>query len=118
MSLDPTEPDYLNAIFAALRTLSRELAAMKGWLRHAESAGRSPWSLQFLAAARASHERASACLESTERRLRDLGPPDEVPAPLDKLPASVASIRADLREEKEHLLRLESEAASRPIGRA
>src|SRR5262245_48390796 len=113
VSPEPTELDYLDGIFSSIRTLSREIAAMKTWLKNAEGAGPSPWSLPFLAAARGAHERAHAYLENVEARLYELGPADEVPAPLDKLPTNVATMRADLRIQRSHLLRLESEAASR-----
>ena len=118
MSVSRTEPNYLDAIFASLRTLSREITAMKGFLRAAESAAQTSWGMQFLAAAQAADARARAGLEAAEARIRDLGPEDEVPAPLDKLPSSVAAIRGDLRALMCHLTRLESEAGSRPIGRA
>lgn len=118
MNIQPTELDYLDAIFASIRTLSREIAAMKGLLKTAEGAARSSWGLHFLAAARAAHERARISLEAAEARLRELGPEDEVPAPLDRLPISVASMRADLRALLSHLMRLEAEASARPVGRA
>lgn len=118
MNTDPTEPDYLDAIFASIRTLAREIAAMKSWLHSAESAAESGWNLHFLAAARGAYKKANASLESTEARVHALGPEGEIPAPLDRLPISLAAMRSELRAQKSLLSRLESEAATRPIGRS
>jgi hypothetical protein len=116
VNTEPTEPGYLDAIFASIRASAAEITAMKGWLKNAESSRESSWSLHFLAAARTSHERARAGLENVEARVRALGPPDDIPAPLDRLPLNVAAMRADLRNQRSHMLRLESELASRPLG--
>jgi hypothetical protein len=108
--------DYLDAIFAAIRDLSQEIASMKGWLKNAERAAQPSWRFQFLGAARASQKRAEAHLTDVEERLRELGPADDVPAPLDKLPQNVAAMKADLRELERRLSRIEAESAGRPIG--
>lgn len=118
MSPTPSQPSYLDVLFGSLRSLSREIAATKGWLKNAESSKPSPWSLQFLAAARASYDRAHAHLESAEAHVRDLGPVDEIPAPLDRVPINVAAMKADLHAQKSHMSRLFSELAARPLGRS
>ncbi|AUX41679.1 uncharacterized protein SOCE26_031010 [Sorangium cellulosum] len=113
MSFDVSGTDYLDAIFAALRGGSRQLAAMKAWLASARRASSSTWRFQFLAAARAAHRRAGAYLDESEERLRRLGPTDQVPAPLDQLPRNVAAMRADLLDQERKLQGLETEATSR-----
>jgi hypothetical protein len=112
----PSGADYLDAIFAAIRALSQEIAAMKGWITNAERASKSSWRFQFFAAARASQERARAHLTDVEERLRELGPADDVPPPLDKLPKNVAAMKAELGELERRLSRVEAEAVGRPIG--
>ncbi|XXT14899.1 hypothetical protein WME94_32090 [Sorangium sp. So ce429] len=117
MSADPGGASYLDAIFTAIRGGASQLTAMKTWLSSAERAASSPWRFQFLAAARAAHRQASALLDATEEQLRRLGPADQVPAPLDQLPRSLAAMRADLLAEERHLDRLEAEATSREQAR-
>ncbi|XXY12902.1 hypothetical protein WME88_32035 [Sorangium sp. So ce216] len=117
MSADPGGASYLDAIFAAIRGGASQLTAMKTWLSSAERAASSPWRFQFLAAARAAHRQAGAFLDATEEQLRRLGPADQVPAPLDQLPRSLAAMRADLLAEERHLDRLEAEATSREQAR-
>ncbi|WP_437680921.1 hypothetical protein [Sorangium sp. So ce131] len=112
MSFDMPGTDYLDAIFAAIRGGSSQLAAMKTWLASARTASSSTWRFQFLAAARAAHRRAGAYLDESEERLRRLGPADQVPAPLDQLPRNVAAMRADLRDQERNLQGLETEATS------
>ncbi|WP_437729991.1 hypothetical protein [Sorangium sp. So ce1335] len=118
MSADPGEAGYLDAIFAAIRGGASQLAAMKRWLGSAERAGSSPWRFQFLATARAAHRRAGAFVDEAEERLRELGPADQVPAPLDQLPRNVAALRADLREGERSLDRIATEAAAREQARS
>lgn len=70
----------------------------------------------MLTAARGSLARAEASLAEVEEHVRDLGDPDEIPAPLDQLAKNLAGMRADLEKETGELAALERAMMGRPIG--
>ena len=110
---------YLDAIFTSIRAFTQELEAAKRWLGRAEQTENQVWRLSFLREARAAYERASRRLDAIAAKLAALGQPDALPAPLDRIPENVATMRADLAAHAERLVRREArEAEATPLGRA
>lgn len=107
---------YLDAIFAALRAFTDEVAATERWLSRAEQTDSHAWRLSFLHEARASFERAPERLATLLDRLGALGPVEALPPPLDRMCANLVTMRADLAAQGERLTLAEQQAA--PIGTA
>ncbi len=121
MSHDPISAgDYLDAIFTSIRAFAKELDASRRWLSRAEQTENQAWRLSFLREARAAYERAPARLAALVERLSALGSSDSLPAPLDRLPQNLVTMRCDLAVHEERLVRLEAREAQagEPIGRA
>jgi hypothetical protein len=116
MTEAPPEPGYLDALFTAIRSFAREIAAARAWLARAREASDSPWRFQPLAATRDALDRARACLAEVEDRLVALGSPGEIPPPLDQLPGNVAAMRADLEVEEGRFAAIARGMAERPLG--
>jgi hypothetical protein len=112
--------DYLDAIFASIRSFAQELDASRRWLSRAEATENQAWRLSFLHEARATCERAPARLAALVEHLAALGAGDSLPAPLDRLPGRLAVMRRDLSAHEERLATLEAKLAegAEPIGRA
>ncbi len=112
--------DYLDAIFAAIRAFAQELDASRRWLSRAEQTENQAWRLSFLHEARATCERTPALLAALVDRLAALGSGEALPAPLDRLPHSLAVMRRDLSAHEERLSELEAKEAEggAPVGRA
>jgi hypothetical protein len=51
-----------------------------------------------------------------EERVRGLGKPEEIPAPLDQLAKNLPGMRAELEAEENALAALEREMMERPLG--
>lgn len=120
MSQDPpSDPYYLDAIFAAIRAFAKELEASRVWLGRAERTENQAWRLAFLREARAAYERTLSRLDQVADRLAALGSPGSLPPPLDRVHHNLAAMRADQAAQAERLLRLEErEAETAPVGRA
>ena len=116
MSLTPPTAGYLDVIFASIRSFAHELSEARGWIGRAREVRGSSWGHEMLTAARGSLARAEASLAEVEEHVRDLGDPDEIPAPLDQLAKNLAGMRADLEKEKGELATLERAMMGRPIG--
>jgi hypothetical protein len=115
----PSGPYYLDAIFAAIRAFAQELEASRRWLGRAEQTENQAWRLSFLREACDAHERTRLRLDLVVARVTALGPPDSLPPPLDRIHGNVATMRANLAEHAERLVRLEArEAQGAPVGRA
>ena len=112
--------DYLDAIFATIRSFAQELDASRRWLTRAEQTENQAWRLSFLHEARATCERAPALLAALVDRLGALGSGEALPAPLDRLPGRLAVMRRDLHAHEERLAKVEAKVAegAEPIGRA
>jgi len=115
----PSGPYYLDAIFASIRAFAQELEASRRWLGRAEQTENQAWRLSFLRAARAGYERTCPRLDAVVARVAALGPADTLPPPLDRIHHNVATMRADLSEHGDRLVRLEArEAQATPVGKA
>ncbi|MFT3765545.1 MAG: hypothetical protein QM820_08530 [Minicystis sp.] len=121
MEQDPTTADYLDAIFASIRTFAQEMETSKRWLLRAERTASPSWRLTFLREARAALERAPQRLAAVSERLAALGPPEALPPPLDRVHGNLATMRTDSRDAERAAARGRGQrAADRPgvIGRA
>lgn len=119
MSHDPPSGHYLDAIFESIRAFAQELEASRRWLLRVEQTENQAWRLSFLREGRVAYERTAVRFEAVKGRLEALGPPESLPAPLDRIHANLISMRADLDAHVERLLRLEArEAETAPVGRA
>jgi hypothetical protein len=107
---------YLDAIFAAVRAFAQEMEASERWLLRAERTKSPLWRLTFLGEARTAYGRAPARLADVTRRLAALGPPESLPAPLDRMGENLATMRGDLTAQGELLAA--AEAAVAPLGKA
>jgi hypothetical protein len=116
VSLTPPTAGYLDAIFAAIRTFAHELAEGRAWLGRAREVRGGSWRFELLAAAQGSLVRAGASLWEVEERVRGLGKPEEIPAPLDQLAKNLPGMRAELEAEENALAALEREMMERPLG--
>jgi hypothetical protein len=120
VSQPPSAPDYLDAIFAALRAFGQELEASRRWLGRAEQTENQAWRLSFLRAARASYERSPALLATVGERLGALGPAERMPPPFDRIHRNLTAMHLELDAQGERLTRLEAREAqgAAPVGRA
>ena len=116
MSLTPPTAGYLDAIFAAIRAFAHDLSEGRAWIGRAREVRGPSWRFELLAAAQGSLDRAGASLWEVEERLRGLGNPEEIPAPLDQLAKNLPGMRAELEAEADALAALEREMMERPLG--
>ncbi len=107
MNQAPQSIDYLDAIFASIRSFNQALAVSRKWLDGAEHAESQAWRLALLHEARAAFERTPPLLAMILERLGTLGPVDTLPAPLDRMSENVTAMQADLAAHAERLARLE-----------
>jgi hypothetical protein len=115
----PRARDYLDAIFASIRAFSQELDASRRWLGRVEQTENQAWRLSFLREARATYERTPSRLAAVAEQLAALGPPDSLPAPLDRVQHNLARMREELDAHEQRLVRIEAREAqgAAPIGR-
>jgi hypothetical protein len=120
VSHEPSTPDYLDAIFAALRAFGQELEASRRWLGRAEQTENQVWRLSFLRAARASYERSPALLAAVGERLGALGPVERMPPPFDRIHRNLTTMHGELAAQGERLSKLEAREAQggAPLGQA
>lgn len=111
-------PDYLDAIFTAIRAFTNQIAASKRWLARAAETQSQPWRLAFLHEARAAAERARPCLTAASERLAELGPGESLPPPLNRIHDNLATMGADLVAHEEALRQAEGRETAKAIGRA
>lgn len=109
---------YLDALIAGIRAFGQELSAARAWQERARQTQALTWRLSFLSTSRRRLENAAGHLNNTKLRLQDLGPPEKLLPPLDKLAESLRSMQHDWDRESETLSREEQELLSTPIGHA
>jgi hypothetical protein len=115
----PSGPYYLDAIFSRVRAFAQEIESSKRWTARAERTESQGWRLTFLREARAGFDRATGILHAIRARVAELGPPDALPPPLDRIHDNLAAMETDLGAHAEALVRLEArEAEQRPLGSA
>ncbi|MEZ4299580.1 MAG: hypothetical protein R3B70_31820 [Polyangiaceae bacterium] len=118
MTADPPGTSYLEAILIAMRRAAQGIASVSGYLGSAERAPSTPWKWQLLTAAGTAHAEATASLDEADERLRKLGAPDRLPAPLDALPERLHVLRAELRDSEERIQAALSAALATAAGSA
>ncbi|APR87649.1 hypothetical protein A7982_12998 [Minicystis rosea] len=116
MEQDPTAADYLDAIFAAIRSFAEEMESSKRWLARADRTQSPPWRLTFLREARAAFDRAAPRLDAVAERLAALGAADTLPPPLDRVHKNLATMRTDLATHGDRVH--DAEGKVPPIGTA
>ncbi len=114
---------YLDDLFGALQRLGEERKASERWMTCARTTTDATWRLTFLRAGRSSHEHARRLLDEAAAQLGPIRPARpgvaaEAMAPLERLAARLAAVRAELEAEEQRLGALEVELAGRPTGAA
>jgi hypothetical protein len=114
-----TTAGYLDTIMASVRAFGQELEVSRRWLTRAGETESQAWRLSFLREARAAHERTARRLAALAERLGELGDPESIPAPLDRIHKNLDTMRAELSAHEESLARMEArELQASPLGRA
>ncbi len=115
---DPSGGNYLEAILVAIRAAGHHMEAAQRAVGAADQASNVGWKWQFVKTSHREHASAFSALETAERCVANLGPPEDLPAPLDQLPSRLSAMRERLGAMLTRIEETEKRAASKPLGTA